>query len=40
MNVGEFDIFSDEQDWGIGVWKNDGNDNYTLLEDNNISAAG
>ena len=39
MNVGEFDIFSDEDNWDMGVWKNDGNGNYVRLEDNNVAAA-
>jgi hypothetical protein len=39
MNVGDFDIFSDEDSWEMGVWKNDGDGNYVLLEDNNVSAA-
>jgi len=39
MNVGDFDIFSDEENWEMGVWKNDGDGNYILLEDNNVSAA-
>ena len=40
MNVGTFDILNaDTDDWSFGVYKNDGNGNYTLLEDNNVSAA-
>ena len=38
MNVGDFDIFSDEDNFGFGVWKNDGNGNYHLLTDDNLAA--
>ena len=38
MNVGDFDIFSDEDNWSIGVYRKDANGNYILLEDHNQSA--